>query len=263
MNIELVAIGTLVLDPANARKHGTKNLEAIKGSLAKFGQQTPIVVGPSNVVVKGNGTLTAARELGWKEIKVVRTSLSGLELTAYGIADNRTSELAEWDGENLSALLRSLEAEEFDLDAIGFDDEDLKKLLAELDSGGGEGTGGEGGEGEGLYNMKIQAPVYEPTGERPAVSDLYDTAKTVGLIQQIEETGESVPEGVKNFLRMAAYRHTVFNYQQIAEFYAHADAPLQELMEASALVIIDFQKAIENGFVRMSKELAATYGGEI
>lgn len=60
-----------------------KNIEAIKGSLAKFGQQKPIVVNKDNVVVAGNGTLEAARQLGWKEINVVRTNLTGAELTAF------------------------------------------------------------------------------------------------------------------------------------------------------------------------------------
>ena len=127
MKIEKVSIDKLLLDPANARKHGKKNLDSIKGSLAKFGQQKPIVVNAANVIVAGNGTLQAAKELGWKDINIVRTDLKGSDITAFGIADNRTSELAEWDDEVLQELLDGLKAEDFDLSAIGFDDEDFAK----------------------------------------------------------------------------------------------------------------------------------------
>ena len=125
MKIEKISIDKLLLDPANARKHGKKNLDSIKGSLAKFGQQKPIVVNAENVIVAGNGTLQAAKELGWKEINIVRTDLKGSDITAFGIADNRTSELAEWDDDVLKELLEGLKAEDFDLSVIGFDDEDL------------------------------------------------------------------------------------------------------------------------------------------
>jgi ParB family transcriptional regulator, chromosome partitioning protein len=125
MQIEKIAIDKLLLDPANARKHGQKNLDSIKGSLAKFGQQKPIVVNADNVIVAGNGTMQAAKELGWKEINIVRTDLKGSDITAFGIADNRTSELAEWDDKVLQEVLESLKAEDFDLSVIGFDDEDL------------------------------------------------------------------------------------------------------------------------------------------
>lgn len=126
--IERVAVGDLVIDPANVRQHPDKNREAIKGSLARFGQQKPIVVGADGVVVAGNGTLEAARDLGWTHLDVVRTSLTGADAIAFAIADNRTSELAEWDGEGLSRLLSSLPS----LDGTGFDQTDLDALLASL-----------------------------------------------------------------------------------------------------------------------------------
>ena len=130
MKIESVAVDKLVLDPSNARKHAPKNLEAIKGSLAKFGQQKPIVIGKKNVVIAGNGTLEAARALGWDKIDVVRTSLEGTEATAFAIADNRTGELAEWDTGVLSETLKALQDIDFDLSAIGFDEDDLAGMIA-------------------------------------------------------------------------------------------------------------------------------------
>jgi len=129
MLTEVVPISSLILDPSNARKHDKKNLEAIKGSLARFGQQKPIVVGSDNVVIAGNGTLEAARELGWTEIRIVRSELTGTDRTAFSVADNRTSELSSWDDDVLSETLRSLQ-EEFDLTEIGFDEKDLELLTS-------------------------------------------------------------------------------------------------------------------------------------
>ena len=67
MNIEETKIEDLHFDPANVRKHDEKNLEAIKSSLLRFGQQKPIVVDGKGIVIAGNGTLTAAKALGWEK----------------------------------------------------------------------------------------------------------------------------------------------------------------------------------------------------
>jgi hypothetical protein len=128
MQIESVSIDSLSLDPANARLHSPRNLEAIKSSLARFGQQKPIVVDANNVVRAGNGTLAAAKALGWKEIKIVRTKLANSEATAYAIADNRTGELAEWDEDLLADLLR-----EDSIGDVGFDADEISDLLGEPD----------------------------------------------------------------------------------------------------------------------------------
>jgi hypothetical protein len=105
MQIETVPIESVSPDPANARKHSRRNIEAITASLRRFGQQKPIVVDGNNVVRAGNGTLAAAQGLGWKTIQITRTGLAGSEATAFAIADNRTAELAEWDDDILSSLL--------------------------------------------------------------------------------------------------------------------------------------------------------------
>lgn len=128
--IEKVAIESLVSDPANVRKHGERNIQTIVASLHRFGQQKPIVIDKRNIVRAGNGTLEAARSLGWTHLDCVRTSLEGGEAVAYSIADNRTAELAEWDDDLLAAQLNGLLTEDEELlKAAGFDDEELSKLL--------------------------------------------------------------------------------------------------------------------------------------
>lgn len=129
MKIIQLPIDKLSKDPANARKHSQKNIDSIIASLRRFGQQKPIVVDKSNVVRAGNGTLEAARQLGWETIAAVQSELVGADMSAYAIADNRTSELAEWDDEVLKATL-----EGFDdalREAAGFDLDEVEKLLQE------------------------------------------------------------------------------------------------------------------------------------
>ena len=103
------------------------------------------------------------------------------------------------------------------------------------------------------YTDKINIPLYEPTGEKPDITELIDNSITQKLMEEIEEAEITDEERV--FLWNAAQRHLVFKYSEIAEYYAHAGKVMQGLMEKSALVIIDFNKAIEQGFVQISKEI--------
>jgi len=123
LNIERRKISELKNDPANARKHSPRNLKAIRDSLDVFGQQKPIVVDSRGVVIAGNGTLEAARELGWDEIDVAVTDLDPAHAQAFGIADNRTAELAEWDTDVLGQLLEGMDSDLADI--LSIDDLDL------------------------------------------------------------------------------------------------------------------------------------------
>lgn len=75
-------------------------------------------------------------------------------------------------------------------------------------------------------------------------------------------TPRTSPEDVAAFLRLAAGRHVRFDYEQIAEWYCHASPEVQRLMEASALVIIDFGQAVERGFIRLNEDLEAAFRGD-
>jgi DNA modification methylase len=123
LRIELITLSSLRLDPNNARRHDKKNLEAIKGSLSLFGQRKPIVVSGDNTIVAGNGTVEAARELGWTEIYVARIphDWTPEQIKAYALADNRTAELAEWDSKILADQLIELDAVGWDVSEFGFE----------------------------------------------------------------------------------------------------------------------------------------------
>lgn len=123
LKIETVVVGSLTFDPSNARKHDEKNLRAIAGSLGLFGQRKPIVVTDAGVVVAGNGTLEAAKSLGWTEIDVVRVPAdwSADQVKAFALADNRSAELASWDEQVMASQLLELEAAGFELAEFGFE----------------------------------------------------------------------------------------------------------------------------------------------
>lgn len=110
---------------------------------------------------------------------------------------------------------------------------------------------------EQKYSKKIESPIYDPCHEKPNILMLYDTIKTKRMIREIDSS--NLPEDEKDFLRAAAWRHSVFNYERIADYYAHSNKTMQRLIEESALVIIDFDSAIERGYVRLCDDIRKQY----
>lgn len=124
-----VPIESVKLDEENARQHPQRNLEAIKDSLRQFGQRKPIIVQKQGMIVRaGNGTVEAARAMGWTEIAALVIDESELEAKRFAIADNRTAELAEWDFEQLTKLFSAMP--EADRAGLGWADYELQPLLA-------------------------------------------------------------------------------------------------------------------------------------
>jgi site-specific DNA-methyltransferase (adenine-specific) len=133
MKIESLAIEALTPDPTNARQHDEKNLKAIEGSLTMFGQRKPIVITEAGVIVAGNGTVAAAKNLGWEKIDAVRVPADWTadQVKAFALADNRTAELGKWDTKVLNAQLLEFVESELDIEALGFE---LPQVL-ELETG--------------------------------------------------------------------------------------------------------------------------------
>lgn len=113
----------LINDPQNARTHSKRNIQQIAESLAHFGQRKPLVINTANVVLAGNGTLEAARLLGWTDVQVivVPADWSDEDQRAFAIADNRTAELAKWNTPLLAAQLEQLESAGFTPATLGFE----------------------------------------------------------------------------------------------------------------------------------------------
>lgn len=240
----------LTSNPKNPNKHPERQIELLAKIINHTGFRHPIVISKrSGFIVAGHGRLQAALLLGAEEVPVDYQDFENeAEEFEFLVADNKIAELAEHDDKMLIDIVKELELE--DLELLGIDD--IEALEVGEDSIGGE---------DNLYTGKVESPIYEPQGENPALGELCDTSKTDELIKGIYKS--NVPDTVQDFLRIAAYRHAVFDYEKIAEYYARADKETQTLIEDSALVIIDFKKAIEEGYVRMSANIAEAFSDSI
>jgi hypothetical protein len=235
----------------NSRTHSDEQVAQIAASIKEFGWTNPILVDGQNGIIAGHGRLLAARKLGHKDVPTIELAeLTENQKKAYIIADNKLALNAGWDNEMLALELGELGDLGFDLDLTGFLADEIEELLTP-----------ENDEDDSKYSKKIDAPVYEPTGDCPPIVELYNKAKYEELTAKIYQD-DSIDSEIKDFLLAAAARHIRFDFEQIAEFYAHAPPDLQQLMEDSALVIVDFDKAIASGYVKLSQAISEIYTSE-
>jgi hypothetical protein len=248
----------------NPRKN-KKAVAAVAKSLEEFGWQQPIVVDREGIIIVGHTRYQAAIELGMSKVPVlIAKDLDDEQVRAYRIADNKSGEYAEWDFDKLAEEVNALADADYDLSSLCMTQGELDDLAALsqiadfADDVVSDDSDADAAPTDLPYSRKIEAPIYEPSAEPPDVDTLVETDKYDALYDEIEAA--DIPEDIAYFLQQAATRHMRFDFRRIADFYAHADATVQDLMERSALVIIDFDKAIENGFVEMSEKLCTLAG---
>ena len=132
--VERWPLERLIPHARNARTHSEDQIAQIAGSIAEFGFVNPVLVGDDGVIVAGHGRVLAARKLGLAEAPVIVLShLTPMQRRALMIADNQIATNAGWNDEMLAAELAALKEEAFDLDLLGFDDDELDRLLAGSD----------------------------------------------------------------------------------------------------------------------------------
>lgn len=231
-----VKASELVPNPKNWRTHPTKQKDALKGILAEIGYADALLARelPDGKLMLLDGHLRA-ETTPEQEVPVLILDLTEEEGDKLLATLDPLASLAEQDDEKLAALLKGIET----------DNEALRDMFDDL-------AGYEDKEIDETYTSKIDTPIYDVKGENPPCSTLYDNKKTSELVDKIEKSNVSLEE--KEFLISAAQRHLVFNYGKIAEYYANATAEMQGLMEESALVLIDFDKAIEHGWIKMNNK---------
>jgi ParB-like chromosome segregation protein Spo0J len=240
LEIEYVPVSELVPYANNAKLHDREQIEQIKKSIEDYGFNDPVAVwhnsGGDMEIVEGHGRVIALKELGASECPVIYLDrLTDEQRREYTLVHNKLTMNTGYDFDMLMEELDSLN--DFDAEFFGFEgaiDDEVE---------------------DDTYTRKVDSPIYEITGENPKVEDLCDTTRADELKADIESA--DIPEDVRKFLEYAAMRHVVFNYASIAEFYAHADRDVQRLMEDSALVIIDYDRAIELGYVRLRDSMEA------
>jgi DNA modification methylase len=127
---EKVNIDRLVPYARNARTHSKEQILQLRASLREFGFVNPVIVDKDLNVIAGHGRILAAKEEGITEVPCVFAEhLTEAQKRAYIIADNRLALNAGWDAEMLSVELADLQAADFDVSLLGFDDAELNKLL--------------------------------------------------------------------------------------------------------------------------------------
>jgi len=239
--METVKISEVKLNPNNPRLIKDDKFLKLVQSIKDFPEMLnirPIVVNKDMIILGGNMRYKACKEAGLKEIPIIITDLSEDKQREFLIKDNTSG--GEWDWEVLANEWDSEQLEGWGMDIPNFDNEVDNENQDEK------------------YTQKVDTPVYEPKNKKPEIYELYNSDRYKELIAEIENS--TVSEDIKTLLKVAASRHIVFNYENMADFYAHSEKPVQELMENSALVIIDFNKAIELGYVKLRDEIAAQYG---
>lgn len=207
MNIVYKKVADLVPYENNPRNNDGA-VDYVANSIKEFGFKVPVVVDKDNVVVAGHTRLKACEKLGITEVPcIVADDLTEDQIKAFRIADNKVSEYATWDEEKLNEELSGIlmDMSEFG-DDLFTDDEAMDVELPE--------------EEDNPYSNKKHVPQYEPTGDFVDIMDLIDDEKTNELIREIKDSNVSDDE--KNFLIKAAYRHLVFNYSKIADYYSNA-----------------------------------------
>jgi hypothetical protein len=228
----------------NNPRHNDMAVDAVAASIQQFGFKNPVIIDKDGVIVAGHTRYKAAKKLGITDIPCISADdLSDEQIKAFRLADNKTAELAEWDEDLLGKEMQGII--NIDMSQFGF-------------SVGEDELGEEMQDDK--YTLKVKIPQYEITGECPEISDMLDSSKADELIQEVEAT--DIPKEIREFLIQAARRHNVFNYRNIAEYYAHAKPEVQKLFEKSALVIIDVNDAIANGYVQLATDITDIMEGE-
>jgi hypothetical protein len=238
-------------NPRKTLKPGDDEYEKLKASIQSFGYVDPIIVNRDGTVIGGHQRLNVLIDLGFSEVEVAVVDLNKSDEKALNIALNKIS--GEWDEEKLAAIFSELKLEGYDTTVTGFEKDEIADILA--------GIVTEEEEQAEKYSQKAEAPIYEITGDDVSVSDLFDASKYHELIRDIE-SDTNISRDEREFLKLAAARHIVFNYRNIAEYYAAAEPGMQGLMEDSALVIIDVGQAIQNGFANLSQAAEEIMNGE-
>jgi hypothetical protein len=129
MNIELRPLASIRPYERNPRLNDNA-VDAVLASIQEFGFRVPIVIDADGLIVCGHTRWKAAQKLGIESVPVhVATDLSPEQIRAYRIADNRTAELSTWNYELLPIELEELQACNYDLGLLGFDEDELAKLL--------------------------------------------------------------------------------------------------------------------------------------
>lgn len=247
-----VPASSLKPNPKNWRLHPDSQKKALQGVLEEVGIADACIARemPDGSLMLIDGHLRAETAAD-DEVPVLVLDVSEEEADKILVTLDPLAGMAETDQELLAGLVGGMDIE----------NEAMRSMVQDVASNAGlyEQMAGTD-DGDNPYTAKIDVPPYEVKGSKPSLGDVYDDSKVAELIQEIDAA--DIPDEIKDFLRAAAWRHAVFNFEDIANYYACSSIAVQELMENSALVIVDVDKAIESGWARLGERIRAQYAAE-
>ncbi len=227
--------------PLNWRKHPGLQAEALEKVLDRVGWVQRVIVNRrTGRLLDGHLRVELAKRRGEESVPVLYVDLDEEEERLILATLDPLSALAEAEVEALREVLEGIELEDALVDALA---EAVPELAEEPVSEAQDEK----------YTSLGEGPIYEPSGEAPPLGELYDDSKTQELHERIQAA--DVPEEVRPLLEAAAHRFTRFRFDRLADYYPHAPEEVKRLMEELALVIVDYDRAIELGFVKLSERL--------
>lgn len=266
--------GTLTLKDLKAAKYNPRSITAhalkmLDKSISEFADLSGVVFNQrTGTLISGHQRITTLKN---KKTKISTTKhVDGHGTVAIGYIevqedgkeiripfrvvdwDRRKEKLAniaansqggEFDNQKLGKLLADLSTEKFDIELTGFSNQEAQNLIrksAKL-------------KPNEVYTRKLGSPIYKVRGVKPSLKEVYDETKTKELIVSVKAA--KLPKEIEEMLVAASHRHTKFNFAKLAEYYAHAGKKVQDLMEDTALVIVDYDKAIEHGYVKLTSDI--------
>jgi len=238
-------------NPKNWRTHPKAQQDALRGILAEVGMADACLARELD-----DGTLMLidghlrAETIGEEVVPVLILDVDEAEADKILATLDPLAAMAGADEDMLHELLSGIETES----------ESVRAMLQETERMASAASDEVDDNGDNPYTAKVDIPQYEISGPKPLLSELFDSSKAEKLIEEVEKS--PVDEEEKAFLRAAAMRHVVFNYEKIANYYAHSNSEMQRLLENSACVIVDIEKAIENGWAKLDAVLSEQYSSE-
>jgi hypothetical protein len=245
--LKRVRAGDLIPNPKNWRTHPTAQQDALRGVLAEVGYASALIARETDdglMLVDGH---LRAETTPDAEVPVLVLDINEAESDLLLATLDPLAAMAGQNDDRLAGLLET----------VSSSNDTVNALLQTLVNGYEPLMIPESEPLDSKYSQIVDSPIYEPSGPKPSIDDLSDRVTADELIREIREA--DLPGDIERFLLDAAERHVAFNYQRIANYYAHAPAGIKSLMEHSALVVIDYDQAIERGFVQLKEDVDAAF----
>lgn len=216
----------------NPRTITKKEMESLEKSIMDnpdYFEARPLILSNRTgklVILAGNQRYEAAKLIGLNEVPTVLLE---------GLTEDREREIiirdnvsnGDWDFDELANSWDEDELTEWGVDIPKVEKADTEQM------------------------MEVQIPVYEPSDIKPEITSCYDDSRTSNLLEEIDSS--TADEGLKKLLRIRASFFTQFNFQKIADYFAHSDDETKQLIKKLGLVIVPPKEAQELGYVKFAK----------